>query len=43
MDLLDGPWMGITELQQSLRNANNAPVVYLDGSAVVFVRAPNVG
>ncbi|KAL3774323.1 hypothetical protein ACHAW5_009842 [Stephanodiscus triporus] len=40
LDLIDGPWTGITELQRSLRNA---PVVRLDCPAVVLVGAPNVG
>ena len=40
VDLIDGPWTGIMELQRSLRNA---PVVRLDCPAVVLVGAPNVG
>jgi hypothetical protein len=39
IDLINGPWVGIMELQRSLRNAS---VVRLDFPAVVLVGAPNV-
>jgi len=40
LDLIEGPWSGVTELQKSLRNV---PIVRLDCPAVVLVGAPNVG
>jgi len=40
VDLIDGPWDGVRELQKSLRNV---PIVRLDCPAVVLVGAPNVG
>lgn len=40
MDLISESWMGVAELQKSLRNV---PIVRLDCPAVVLVGAPNVG